>query len=90
MHENFIWSNYVARRIYTIHISKTHTISLSHRKKELMHDNQLLKLAEVVNRENMQFVASILKDKLPTQLQKDDYYIIELSETDKLFRIENQ
>lgn len=59
-------------------------------KKELMHDNQLLKLAEVVNRENMQFVASILKDKLPTQLQKDDYYIIELSETDKLFRIENQ
>lgn len=55
-----------------------------------MHDNQLLKLAEVVNRENMQFVDSILKDKLPTQLQKDDYYIIELSETDKLFRIENQ
>lgn len=56
-------------------------------KKELMSDNQLLAIAEVVDQENIQFVASILKDKLPSELQDAQYYIIELSEHDKLFRI---
>jgi len=58
-------------------------------KKELMHDNQLVKLAEIANRENIQFVASILEDKLPTELRNDDYYVVKLSQNDKLFRIEN-
>lgn len=57
-------------------------------KKELMHDNQLVKIAELVNRNNIQFVASILKDKLPDNLKNEDYYILKLSENDKLFRIE--
>ena len=56
-------------------------------KKELMSDNQLLAIAEIVDQENIQFVASILKDKLPSELQDSKYYIIELSEHDKLFRI---
>jgi uncharacterized protein YydD (DUF2326 family) len=56
-------------------------------KKELMHDNQLVKIAEFVNRNNIQFVASILKDKLPVELNKDEYFIIKLSQNDKLFRI---
>ena len=30
-------------------------------KKELMHDNQLVKIAEIVKTENIQFVASILR-----------------------------
>lgn len=58
-------------------------------KKELMHDNQLVKLAEIANRENIQFVASILEDKLPAELRNDDYYVVKLSQNDKLFRIEN-
>lgn len=58
-------------------------------KKELMHDNQLLKIAEFVNKNNIQFVASILKDKLPPELNNKKYFILELSERDKLFRIEN-
>lgn len=58
-------------------------------KKELMHDNQLLKLAEIANRENIQFVASILEDKLPTELRNEEYYVVRLSQTDKLLRIEN-
>ncbi len=57
-------------------------------KKELMHDNQLVKIAELVNRSDIQFVASILKDKLPEELNKDEYFIVELSEDDKLFQIE--
>ena len=58
-------------------------------KKELMHDNQLVKLAEIANRENIQFVASILEDKLPAELRNDDYYVVKLSQNDKLFRMEN-
>lgn len=58
-------------------------------KKELMHDNQLLKIADLVNKNGLQFVASILKDKLPNELDNEDYFIVKLSENDKLFRIEN-
>lgn len=58
-------------------------------KKELMHDNQLVKIAELVDKNDIQFVASILKDKLPEELNKDEYFIVELSEDDKLFQIEN-
>jgi len=59
-------------------------------KKELMHDNQLVKIADLVNRNNIQFVASILKDKLPERLNKEEYFILKLSENDKLFKIEKE
>ena len=59
-------------------------------KKELMHDNQLLKIADLVNKNGVQFVASILKDKLPNELNNENYFIVKLSENDKLFRIENE
>ncbi len=58
-------------------------------KKELMHDNQLVKIAQLVNKNNIQFVASILRDKLPEKLDNEDFFIAKLSEDDKLFRIEN-
>ena len=58
-------------------------------KKELMHDNQLVKIADLVNKNDIQFVASILRDKLPDKLNKEEYFIIELSENNKLFQIEN-
>lgn len=58
-------------------------------KKELMHDNQLVKIAQLVDQNEIQFVASILRDKLPEELDNEDYLILKLSETDKLFRIEN-
>jgi uncharacterized protein YydD (DUF2326 family) len=58
-------------------------------KKELMHGNQLLKIANLVNTKSIQFIASILKDKLPEELSKKEYVAVNLSQTDKLFRIEN-
>jgi len=58
-------------------------------KKELMHDNQLLMIGKLVNEKGIQFVASILKDKLPKELNRDEYVILKLSQNDKLFRIEN-
>lgn len=57
-------------------------------KKELMHDNQLIKIASLVNSKGIQFVTSILKDKLPAELNKDEYVVVKLSQKDKLFRIE--
>jgi uncharacterized protein YydD (DUF2326 family) len=57
-------------------------------KKELMHDNQLVRIAEFVNQHNIQFVSSMLKDKLPEELNNEDYFIVKLSQENKLFRIE--
>lgn len=59
-------------------------------KKELMHDNQLLKVAEFVQDKNIQLVISILKDKLPPTILNKAHVVVELSQNDKLFRIENQ
>jgi uncharacterized protein YydD (DUF2326 family) len=61
-------------------------------KKELMHDNQLVKIAELVNskRHHVQFVASILRDKLPKELNQESYFVVRLSQSEKLFRIENE
>lgn len=59
-------------------------------KKELMHDNQLLRIGRLVERKtnHVQFVASILRDKLPPELNDEKYFVVELSQHDKLFRIE--
>lgn len=56
-------------------------------KKELMHDHQLEATAQFVGSHvNMQFVASILKDKLPDSLNDKKYFVVELKPEDKLFR----
>jgi len=56
-------------------------------KRELMHGNQLINIAKLVKNNDIQFVASILKDKLPEELNNENYFIIKLSSLDKLFRI---
>ena len=58
-------------------------------KKELMHNNQLVKMVDYIEDKNIQVVISMLKDKLPSRLQKQEYYVVNLSQDDKLFRIEN-
>lgn len=57
-------------------------------KKELMHDNQLLKVADFVKKNNIQLIISILKDKLPEELVDKLNIVVELSQNKKLFRIE--
>jgi hypothetical protein len=59
------------------------------RQKKLIHDNQLINIAQYVNKNNIQFVASILKDKLPLELQNNSYVAVKLSADDKLFKIES-
>ncbi len=57
-------------------------------KKELMHDNQLSKVADFVMKKNIQLVISILRDKLPDDLLNKANVVVELSQEDKLFKIE--
>lgn len=57
-------------------------------KKELMHDNQLLKVADFVESQNIQLIVSILKDKLPRPILEKAHIAVELSQRNKLFRIE--
>lgn len=57
-------------------------------KKELMHDNQLIKVAEFVQNKNIQLVISILKDKLPVAVLDKAHIAVELSQQEKLFKIE--
>lgn len=59
-------------------------------KKELMHDNQLIAALEYLETVKSQLIVSMLRDKLPTRLNNDKYFALELSPQDKLFRIENQ
>ena len=56
-------------------------------KKELMSDNQLIRISEIVEEHNIQFVASILRDKLPAEINQPERFVVELSQDDKLFRI---
>lgn len=56
-------------------------------KKELLHSNQLLNTAKLLNEHvNLQFVVSILSDKLPSNLKDNRYIVVRLSQKDKLFR----
>lgn len=56
-------------------------------KKELMSDNQLISIANIIQENNIQFVASILRDKLPVELNNPELFIVELSQEDKLFKL---
>ena len=53
-----------------------------------MSDNQLVDIAEEVEKCGIQFVASILRDKLPAQLNDEKYFVLKLSQQEKLFKIE--
>ncbi|MDR1203465.1 MAG: DUF2326 domain-containing protein [Tannerellaceae bacterium] len=59
-------------------------------KKELMHDNQLINVAEFVRNKNTQLIISILKDKLPPTVLNNAHIAIELSQKSKLFKIEEE
>jgi hypothetical protein len=56
----------------------------------LLHDNQLYKISKLIEQEDdhVQFVASILRDKLPAELNNEDFFVLKLSQQSKLFDIE--
>ena len=80
----------IAYILYARQENIPHLDFLLNDKKELLHDNQLEKVSDFVTKNNIQLVLTILKDKLPQSLVKDENIILELSQDDKLFRIENE
>lgn len=79
----------IAYILYARQENIPHLDFLLNDKKELLHGNQLEKVADFVKKNNIQLVLTILKDKLPVSLVNDENIILELSQNDKLFRIEN-
>ncbi|MCH3918547.1 MAG: DUF2326 domain-containing protein [Spirochaetia bacterium] len=57
-------------------------------KKELLHNNQLQKVADFVMENNIQLILPMLRDKVPEGLLRPDTVVLELSQDSKLFRIE--
>lgn len=61
---------------------------IMHDQLENIHGNQLSTiLVDLSNSINCQFVLPIIKDKIPFNLNIDDYVILRLSEDDKLFKL---
>lgn len=61
---------------------------IMHDQLENIHDNQLSTiLMDLSNSIDCQFVLPIVKDKLPEDIDVNDYIILKLSENDKLFKI---
>lgn len=61
---------------------------IMHDQLENVHDNQLSTiLVDLSNSINCQFILPIVKDKIPTDLNIEDYIVLKLSENDKLFKI---
>lgn len=55
---------------------------------ETVHGNQILSLiTEIASNINCQYIAPVLKDKLPLGIEVDAYKVLSLSQTDKLFKI---
>jgi uncharacterized protein YydD (DUF2326 family) len=57
-----------------------------HDQLESIHDNQLSTLIRAANQMNGQCILSILRDKLPTQIEVGQYVVLSLSQNDKLFK----
>ncbi|WIH86306.1 DUF2326 domain-containing protein [Brachyspira pilosicoli] len=54
---------------------------------EKVHNNQINNLVlDVLNNINCQYIISVLKDKLPPEIDVDKYTILSLSQDDKLFK----
>jgi len=59
-------------------------------KKELVHDNQLVRIGNLANEyDDIQYVASILRDKLPAEINDEKNIVLKLSQHSKLFKIED-
>ena len=58
-----------------------------HDQLENIHDNQLNIVFEVANTNNCQYIVSILRDKVPSNVDVNAFEVLSLSQDYKLFRI---
>jgi uncharacterized protein YydD (DUF2326 family) len=58
-----------------------------HDQVETIHDNQITIIADIVSNSNIQYVVPVLRDKLPPDLNADNYKILSLTQSAKLFKV---
>lgn len=64
-----------------------HLNFILHDQIENVHDNQINSLlTEIVSGINCQYILPVLRDKLPEEIDVDQYVVLNLSQSDKLFR----
>ena len=68
-------------------IDLQHLKFILHDQLENVHDNQLHTILEVANTINGQYIVSILRDKVPADIDISSYEVVSLSQDDKLFRL---
>jgi hypothetical protein len=54
---------------------------------ENVHSNQLLTLADIINKTNCQYILTVLEDKLPGEFLDYGEVVLTLSQDNKLFRV---
>ncbi|WBL44259.1 DUF2326 domain-containing protein [Algoriphagus halophytocola] len=65
-----------------------HLHFIMHDQIENVHDNQITSLlTEIISGINCQYILPVLQDKLPADIDIDQYKILSLSQSDKLFKI---
>lgn len=58
-----------------------------HDRKEVVDNNHMLEMARLAEKNNTQLVLSILRNRLPQDLNKDEYIVLKLSQQDKFFKL---
>lgn len=64
-----------------------HLNFIMHDQLENIHDNQINTIVQVANSLNAQFIVPILRDKIPDNIDVNEYEILTLSQNQKLFKI---
>jgi uncharacterized protein YydD (DUF2326 family) len=64
-----------------------HLQFIMHDQLENIHDNQINTIVQVANGLNAQFIVPILRDKIPDNIDVNQYEVLTLSQTQKLFKI---
>jgi len=64
-----------------------HLHFIMHDQLENIHDNQINTIVQVANSLNAQFIVPILRDKIPDNIDVNEYEILTLSQSQKLFKI---
>jgi len=65
-----------------------HLHFIMHDQLENIHDNQINTIVQVANSLNAQFIVPILRDKIPDNIDVNQYEVLSLSQTQKLFKID--
>lgn len=65
-----------------------HLHFIMHDQLENIHDNQINTIVQVANSLNAQFIVPILRDKIPDNIDVNEYEVLTLSQNQKLFKID--